>query len=102
MRNNTAYFVAGRQQLADGGVIIFAIDPVTGKKQWVHRLDQIPQKADPTGNNPFKGFYENPQGAIIIDHYKDYEPIVEGIFRKYKQMVKLWDGSMNYPGKAKI
>ncbi len=59
VRSNTAYFVAGRQQLADGGVSIFAVDPMTGKKQWVHRLDQIPQKADPTGKNPFKGFYEN-------------------------------------------
>jgi len=53
------YFVAGRQQLADGGVLVFAVDALTGKKHWVHRLDHIPQKADPTGKNPFKGFYEN-------------------------------------------
>ena len=59
VRNQTAYFVAGRQQLADGGVLIFAVDPLTGQKQWVHRLDEIPQKADSTGKNPFKGFYEN-------------------------------------------
>ena len=59
VRRNTAYFVAGRQQLADGGVLIFAIDPLTGKKRWVHRLDHMPQKGDPTGKNPFKGFYEN-------------------------------------------
>jgi outer membrane protein assembly factor BamB len=59
VKNKTAYFVAGRQQLADGGVLIFAVDPLTGKRQWVHRLDSIPQKDDPTGKNPFKGFYEN-------------------------------------------
>jgi outer membrane protein assembly factor BamB len=43
------YLVAGRQQLADGGVLVFALDALTGKKKWVHRLDHIPQK----------GFYEN-------------------------------------------
>ena len=55
----TVYFVAGRQQLADGGVLVFALDALTGEKRWVHRLDHIPQKADSTGKNPFKGFYEN-------------------------------------------
>jgi len=59
VRKDTAYFVAGRQQLADGGVLIFAVDPMTGEKRWVHRLDHMPQKGDPTGKNPFKGFYEN-------------------------------------------
>ena len=59
VRNETAYFVAGRQQLADGGVLVFAIDPMTGEKEWVHRIDSIPHKADPTGENPFQGFYEN-------------------------------------------
>jgi len=59
VRNETAYFVAGRQQLADGGVLIFAVNPLTGQKEWVHRLDEIPQKADSSGKNPFKGFYEN-------------------------------------------
>ena len=55
----TVYFVAGRQQLADGGVLVFALDALTGEKRWVHRLDHIPQKADPSGKNPYKGFYEN-------------------------------------------
>jgi outer membrane protein assembly factor BamB len=55
----TVYFVAGRQQLADGGVLVFALDALTGEKRWVHRLDHIPQTADPTGKNPYKGFYEN-------------------------------------------
>ena len=58
-RDKLVYFVAGRQQLADGGVLVFALDALTGEKQWVHRLDHIPQQADPTGKNPFKGFYEN-------------------------------------------
>ena len=46
---NVAYFVAGRQELADGGVLTFAVDAMTGQKQWVHRIDEVPQK----------GFYEN-------------------------------------------
>ncbi len=44
-----AYFVAGRQELADGGVLVFAVDPLTGQKHWVHRIDDVPQQ----------GFYEN-------------------------------------------
>ena len=59
VRKDTAYFVAGRQQLADGGVLVFAVDPLSGEKRWVHRLDHMPQKGDPTGKNPYKGFYEN-------------------------------------------
>lgn len=46
---DVAYFVAGRQELADGGVLVFAVDPMTGEKHWVHRIDTVPQK----------GFYEN-------------------------------------------
>lgn len=46
---NVAYFVAGRQELADGGVSVFAVDPMTGQKHWVHRIDDVPQQ----------GFYEN-------------------------------------------
>ncbi|MCB1230278.1 MAG: PQQ-binding-like beta-propeller repeat protein [Verrucomicrobiae bacterium] len=59
VNNDTAHFVAGRQELADGGVLVFAVDPMTGEKRWVHRLNDIPQKADPTGQNPYEGFYEN-------------------------------------------
>ena len=47
--NDVAYFAAGRQPFADGGIFIFAVDPVSGKQHWVHRLDSIPQK----------GYYEN-------------------------------------------
>lgn len=47
--NDIAYFAAGRQELADGGVLIFAVDPMTGKKHWIHRIDTVPQE----------GFYEN-------------------------------------------
>jgi len=47
--DDVAYFAAGRQPLADGGIFVFAVDPATGHRQWVHRLNTIPQK----------GFYEN-------------------------------------------
>ena len=47
--NDIAYFAAGRQPLADGGILIFAVDPMTGKRHWVQRIDSLPQK----------GFYEN-------------------------------------------
>ena len=47
--NDVAYFAAGRQPFADGGIFIFAVDPVSGRQHWVHRLDTIPQK----------GYYEN-------------------------------------------
>lgn len=47
--DDVAYFAAGRQPLADGGILVFAVDPLTGKKQWVQRIDSVPQK----------GFYEN-------------------------------------------
>ena len=39
-----AYFAAGRQQLSDGGVFIFAVNPMTGERHWVHKLNEIPQK----------------------------------------------------------
>ena len=39
-----AYFAAGRQPLADGGIFLFAVDPLTGERDWVHRLDDMPQK----------------------------------------------------------
>ena len=44
--DDIAYFAAGRQPLADGGVLVFAIDPLTANKHWVHRIDTIPQKGD--------------------------------------------------------
>ncbi|MHC4119985.1 MAG: outer membrane protein assembly factor BamB family protein [Planctomycetota bacterium] len=47
--NGVAYFAAGRQPFADGGIFIFAVDPISGRKHWVHRLDTIPQD----------GYYEN-------------------------------------------
>jgi len=43
-----AYFAAGRQSLADGGILVFAADPAAGRIRWVRRLDSVPQK----------GFYE--------------------------------------------
>ncbi len=47
--DDVAYFAAGRQPLADGGILVFAVDPLTGKRHWVQRIDSVPQK----------GFYEN-------------------------------------------
>lgn len=47
--NDVAYFAAGRQPLADGGILVFAVDPMTGIRHWVKRIDSVPQK----------GFYEN-------------------------------------------
>jgi outer membrane protein assembly factor BamB len=47
--DNVAYFAAGRQPLADGGIFVYAVEPATGRQLWVHQLDTIPQK----------GFYEN-------------------------------------------
>jgi outer membrane protein assembly factor BamB len=47
--DDIAYFAAGRQPLTEGGILVFAVDPLTGKRHWVHRIDTVPQK----------GFYEN-------------------------------------------
>ncbi|MDB4459253.1 PQQ-binding-like beta-propeller repeat protein, partial [bacterium] len=55
--DDVIYFAAGRQPFADGGVLIFAIDPTTGERHWVHRIDTIPQK----------GYYEN--SGLEFDPY---------------------------------
>jgi len=47
--DDIAYFAAGRQPLTEGGILVFAVDPLTGQRHWVHRIDSVPQK----------GFYEN-------------------------------------------
>lgn len=47
--DDVAYFAAGRQPFADGGILVFAIDPASGERHWVHRIDTVPQK----------GYYEN-------------------------------------------
>ncbi len=41
--DDVAYFAAGRQSFADGGILVFAVDSKTGKRIWVQRLDTIPQ-----------------------------------------------------------
>ncbi len=41
--DDVAYFAAGRQSLADGGILIFAVEPASGKIGWVQRLDSVPQ-----------------------------------------------------------
>jgi outer membrane protein assembly factor BamB len=40
--DGVAYFAAGRQPLADGGILAFAVEPATGKTRWVERLDTVP------------------------------------------------------------
>ena len=47
--DDIAYFAAGRQPFADGGILVFAVNPLTGDRHWVQRIDSVPQK----------GFYEN-------------------------------------------
>ncbi len=42
--DNVAYFAAGRQSFADGGILLFAVDPATGQRQWVQRLSTVPQQ----------------------------------------------------------
>ncbi len=42
--NDVAYFAAGRQSFADGGILVFAVEPKSGKKLWVKRLNTVPQK----------------------------------------------------------
>ena len=37
-----AYFAAGRHCLADGGVLVFAVEPATGRVRWVDRIDRVP------------------------------------------------------------
>ncbi len=55
--DNVLYFAAGRQSLADGGILVFAVQPATGKIGWVRRLDSVPQK----------GFYEC--SALEFDNF---------------------------------
>ena len=55
--NDTLYFAAGRQSLADGGILIYAVDPATGVSRWVQRLDSVPQQ----------GFYEC--SGLEFDNY---------------------------------
>jgi outer membrane protein assembly factor BamB len=40
--DDVAYFAAGRQPLADGGILLFAAEPATGRLRWVKRLDSLP------------------------------------------------------------
>ncbi len=42
--DDVAYFAAGRQPLADGGILVFAVNYATGALKWVQRLHEVPQK----------------------------------------------------------
>ncbi|MCX6901864.1 MAG: PQQ-binding-like beta-propeller repeat protein [Verrucomicrobia bacterium] len=41
--DDVAYFAAGRQALADGGILVFAVNYATGVPRWVQRLHRVPQ-----------------------------------------------------------
>ncbi|MBL7038239.1 MAG: PQQ-binding-like beta-propeller repeat protein [Pirellulaceae bacterium] len=55
--DNTAYFAAGRQPFADGGILMFAVDPADGSIRWVKRHNTVPQR----------GFYEC--SALELDNF---------------------------------
>lgn len=55
--DDTVFFAAGRQPLADGGIFVFAVEPADGTIRWVERLDSLPQK----------GFYNN--SALEFDTF---------------------------------
>jgi outer membrane protein assembly factor BamB len=40
--DDVAYFAAGRQSLADGGIFVFAVEPLSGAIRWVERLNSLP------------------------------------------------------------
>jgi len=42
--DNVAYFAAGRHPLADGGVLVFAVEPARGRIRWVSGIDSLPMK----------------------------------------------------------
>jgi len=55
--DDTAYFAAGRQPFADGGIFVFAVDPTNGSIRWVKRHNTVPQR----------GFYEC--SALELDNF---------------------------------
>jgi len=44
--DDVLYFAAGRQPLADGGLLIFAVEPATGQIRWVKNIRDVPQQYD--------------------------------------------------------
>jgi outer membrane protein assembly factor BamB len=40
--DHVVYFAAGRHPLADGGILLFAVEPRTGQVRWVKRIDALP------------------------------------------------------------
>ncbi len=79
IHKDIAYIAAGRQPLADGGVFIFAIDPLTAEKKWVTRVDTVPQK----------GFYEN--SGLEFDPYDLLH--IEGNALAFSRWILKLDGS---------
>ncbi|NNE90915.1 MAG: PQQ-binding-like beta-propeller repeat protein [Verrucomicrobiales bacterium] len=79
IHDEIAYFAAGRQPLADGGVLVFAINPITAEKHWVTRVDSVPQK----------GFYEN--SGLEFDPYDILH--IEGDALAFSRWILKRDGS---------
>jgi outer membrane protein assembly factor BamB len=52
--DDLVYFAAGRQPLADRGILVFAVRPETGEVAWRQRIDRVPQQWDDT-QYPFYG-----------------------------------------------
>jgi outer membrane protein assembly factor BamB len=42
--DDVAYFAAGRHALADGGILVFAVEPLGGKIRWVNCLESSPSQ----------------------------------------------------------
>lgn len=55
--DGTAYFAAGRQPFADGGILVFAVNPANGSIRWVKRHNTVPQQ----------GYYEC--SALEFDNF---------------------------------
>lgn len=41
--DDVLYLAAGRQPLADGGILVLAVSPATGRIRWAQRLTSVPQ-----------------------------------------------------------
>jgi outer membrane protein assembly factor BamB len=65
--DDVAYFAAGRQSFADGGIFVFAVEPASGNIRWVQRLDSVPQK----------GFYEC--SALEFDNFDLLQQEADGV-----------------------
>ncbi len=90
-----AYFAAGRQSLADGGILFFAVKPKTGDILWTSRLDTVPQKGfyrssghefdnfdllfrEGTGVAMSRWVFDRETGKMSIDPWKAFARLQKG------------------------